>query len=437
MSSNETAITVDNISKCFRIGLKNEIRDSFASTIFDFLKSPLKNYRKYRSLYKFDDLEIQHRDSLNQPLDLIWALKEVSFEVKKGEVLGVIGRNGAGKSTLLKILCKITTPTFGSAEIRGRVSSLLEVGTGFHHELTGRENIYLNGAVLGMTKKEVDHKFDEIVEFSEVEKFIDTPVKRYSTGMRVRLAFSVAAHLEPEILLIDEVLAVGDDRFQKKCLGKMDQVSMEGRTVLFVSHNMAAVARLCDRVILLEKGQVELNANPSSVISAYLAYGEAGSSTWSPSPPLPSDLDVRINRARILSHDNDPTSFVNPDKEFKVEIAYEVKKSVTDLTILCRLTDMQGNILWTSWDNDSPELRGYVREPGRYLSICKIPGNWLKPGRYFVSISAFIVHARLFSNHENVLAFDVSDVGYSLNMNRIGIITPILEWEVKRLNGSF
>ena len=242
MSNKNIAIKVENMSKCYRIGLKEKMHDSVGSAIFNIIKSPLKNYHKYRSLYKFDNIEPpKDYDQNNNTSDIIWALRDVSFEVKQGEVIGIIGRNGAGKSTLLKILTKVTDPTSGRAEIRGRVSSLLEVGTGFHQELTGKENIYLNGTILGMRKKEMDSKFDQIVEFSGIEKFINTPVKRYSSGMRVRLAFSVAAHLEPEVLLIDEVLAVGDADFQKKCLNKMEEVGKEGRTVFFVSHNMPAV----------------------------------------------------------------------------------------------------------------------------------------------------------------------------------------------------
>ena len=248
MTSKDIAIKVENISKLYRIGMKDEMNDSFGGAIFSFFKSPVKNYLKYRSLYRFDDIKSSDNSNQdNHPSDIIWALRDISFEVKKGEVVGIIGRNGAGKSTLLKVLTKITAPTSGRAEIHGRVSSLLEVGTGFHQELTGRENVFLNGTILGMKKKEVDEKFDEIVAFSDVEKFIDTPVKRYSSGMKVRLAFSVAAHLEPEILLVDEVLAVGDMRFQKKCLNKMEDVGKEGRTVLFVSHNMPAVTRLCNK----------------------------------------------------------------------------------------------------------------------------------------------------------------------------------------------
>ncbi|MCA9422956.1 MAG: ABC transporter ATP-binding protein, partial [Nitrospira sp.] len=252
---NDLAIKVENISKCYRIGLKENMHDSLGASILHFLKNPLHNYRKYRSLYQFDDLRPDQGD--NRP-DVIWALRDVSFELKKGEVVGIIGINGAGKSTLLKILSKITVPTSGSVTIRGRISSLLEVGTGFHPELTGRENVYLNGTILGMRKKEIERKFDEIVDFSGVEKFIDTPVKRYSSGMKVRLAFAVAAHLEPEILVIDEVLAVGDARFQKKCLDKMKDVGQQGRTVLFVSHILPAVTRLCRRTILLNGGRVQV-----------------------------------------------------------------------------------------------------------------------------------------------------------------------------------
>jgi lipopolysaccharide transport system ATP-binding protein len=438
MQPDDVAILVHDLKKCYRIGLKDEFHDNFLSAALSFLKSPVRNYRKYRSLYRFEDTSFKGEYSrMIDNEDIIWALNGVSFEVKRGEVLGIIGRNGAGKSTLLKILSKITAPSSGRAEIRGRVSSLLEVGTGFHQELTGRENVYLNGAVLGMTKKEVDRKFDEIIDFSGVERFIDTPVKRYSSGMKVRLAFSVAAHLEPEILLIDEVLAVGDERFQRKCLGKMDQVAKQGRTVLFVSHNMGAVARLCDRVILLKDGQITLNGLPGDVISSYLDTGEAHGSAWTLTPTLNSDMDVQVTSARVLSWDNNPSSFINYDKQFKVEISYEVKKAVTDLIILCRLTDMQGNILWTSWDTDSTEWKGRVRQAGKYVSVCKFPGCWLRPSRYLLSFGAFVRAVQEFCHHENALALNITDVGFNLNIRRNGVMTPILDWEVKQIDGSF
>jgi lipopolysaccharide transport system ATP-binding protein len=249
----DIAIRVEKLSKQFRIGMAKYSYYTLRDQLVDSMKSILRRGRKPHSRN-----------------DMIWALKDVSFEVKRGEVVGIIGRNGAGKSTLLKILSRITEPTKGQAEIQGRVGSLLEVGTGFHPELTGRDNIYLNGAILGMKKAEIDRKFDEIVAFSEIEKFIDTPVKRYSSGMYVRLAFAVAAHLEPEILIVDEVLAVGDASFQKKCLGKMGTVAKEGRTILFVSHNMAAILNICRRVMLLESGLIVCQGEPIQIIDRYL-----------------------------------------------------------------------------------------------------------------------------------------------------------------------
>ncbi|MEW6455189.1 MAG: polysaccharide ABC transporter ATP-binding protein [Acidobacteriota bacterium] len=256
-----SVIRVENLGKIYRIGERERYK-ALRDSITNFIYSP---FRRLQPMVKSSNVQTSKRSKNN----FIWALKDVSFEVKQGEVIGIIGRNGAGKTTLLKILSRITEPTEGYAEVRGRVGSLLEVGTGFHPELTGRENIYLNGAILGMRKTEIDKKFDEIVDFAEVEKFIDTPVKYYSSGMYVRLAFAVAAHLEPEILLVDEVLAVGDAAFQKKCLGKMGDVAKEGRTVLFVSHNMAAIQGLCSKAIWLEEGSVKLIDLTHSVLEAY------------------------------------------------------------------------------------------------------------------------------------------------------------------------
>jgi lipopolysaccharide transport system ATP-binding protein len=236
MSSNGLAIRVDDVSKCYRIGVKEQAHDSIGAALLDLVKSPLNNYRKYRSLYTFKDAGSNGDGEENGSSDTIWALKNVSVEVEKGQVLAIIGRNGAGKSTLLKILSRITEPTSGRVEMYGRISSILEVGTGFHPELTGKENVYLNGAVLGMKKKEIAARYDEIVDFSGVERFIHTPIKRYSSGMKVRLAFAVAAHLQPEILVIDEVLAVGDAEFQQKCIGKMSNITKEGRTVRKPQH---------------------------------------------------------------------------------------------------------------------------------------------------------------------------------------------------------
>jgi lipopolysaccharide transport system ATP-binding protein len=260
------AIQVENLSKAYQIGLKEEIPDTLAGMAKSWLKSPAANWKRLRRLNTF-----QENGATDESEDTLWALKDVSFDVQEGEVVGIIGRNGAGKSTLLKILSRITEPTAGRAIIRGRVSSLLEVGTGFHPELTGRENVYMNGTILGMRKKEIDRKFDEIVEFSGVEKFLDTPTKRYSSGMKVRLAFAVAAHLEPEILVIDEVLAVGDQDFQTKCLGKMSSIANHGRTVLFVSHNLPAIGGLCERSIWINEGIKEDDGDSDPVIRSYLS----------------------------------------------------------------------------------------------------------------------------------------------------------------------
>ena len=259
---NEIAIKVENLSKRYRIGLKEKTEDTFVGAVGSILKSPLQNFKRLQRLTNLND-------SQENSEDIIWALRDISFEVKKGEVIGIMGANGAGKSTLLKIIAQITHPTNGSVELNGRVASLLEVGTGFHPELTGRENIYLNGTILGMTKKEIDHKLEQIVDFSGVEKFLDTPIKKYSSGMHVRLAFSVAAHLDPEILLIDEVLAVGDAEFQSKCLEKMKMISRSGKTILFVSHNIHNIQSICKNGVLLTNGAASSVMGINKTISLY------------------------------------------------------------------------------------------------------------------------------------------------------------------------
>lgn len=283
-----TVISVEKLSKTYRLGQIG------TGTFTNDLKVWWAKLRKKPNPL----LRIGEADHRNRDGETIWALKDVSFTVEQGEVLGIIGRNGAGKSTLLKLLSRVTAPTSGKIKLKGRVASLLEVGTGFHPELTGRENIYLNGAILGMNRKEIDRKFDEIVDFAEIEKFIDTPVKRYSSGMYVRLAFAVAAHLEPEILVVDEVLAVGDAEFQKKCLGKMGDVAKEGRTVIFVSHNMAAIDALCERAVLVKSGQVQMDGAASDVVSSYLAEFNVGDYTSLLS--LPSDAREGSGKVRFV-----------------------------------------------------------------------------------------------------------------------------------------
>ncbi|MDR4495762.1 MAG: ABC transporter ATP-binding protein [Nitrospirales bacterium] len=436
MKSNNVAIRVENVSKCYRIGLKEEIHDSLGKSFISFLKSPLRNYKKYRSLYRFDDA-VSSTDSnkdFENPSDVFWALKNLAFELKQGEVLGIIGKNGAGKSTILKILSKITRPTFGQVEIHGRNSSLLEVGTGFHPELTGRENVYLNGTVLGMKKKEIERKFDAIVDFSGVEKFLDTPVKRYSSGMTVRLAFAVAAHLEPEILIIDEVLAVGDAEFQAKCLGKMSSVAKEGRTVLFVSHNMGAIAELCSRVIWLEGGRLKQDGFPSDVVMQYLSSSEEKVGCWSMKPDkvLPNHL-AWLRKARILSsHGNTETTVFRFNERPKVEIEYEVKDKVRELGVYFWIRDSFGNVILISNDNDgSPHSEG-LRGPGIYHSVCELPANTLKPGRYFVGVGITgRPQGDVQDEHRDVMNFSISDVGYPFK-RRAGVISPYLDWKVTR-----
>lgn len=369
MIENDIAIEVENIGKRYRIGLKEQMQDSFLKSVIEVLKSPITNYRKYRSLYRFDDEKANSRDdSAPNSIDIIWALKNISFRVSKGEVIGIIGTNGAGKSTLLKILSRITDPTTGYAEIRGKVSSLLEVGTGFHPELTGRENVYLNGTILGMTKKEVDSKFDDIIEFSGVEKFIDTPVKRYSSGMLVRLAFSVAAHLEPEILIIDEVLAVGDAAFQQKCLGKMENVAKEGRTVLFVSHNMAAVEHLCSRAIWIDGGQVVEIGETKKIIETYLQKSmQHARIPLADREDRRGEGDIMLNRLDIESEDGQAINHASTGKNLILRLHYitNANKSIPNCRFSITITRKERVYCMLSTELTSKEVlniekKGYV-----------------------------------------------------------------------------
>jgi lipopolysaccharide transport system ATP-binding protein len=357
----------------------------------------------------------------------IWALRDVSFEVQRGEIVGVVGRNGAGKSTLLKILARITEPTGGVAEIHGRVASLLEVGTGFHPELTGRENIYLNGAILGMKKAEIDRQRDAIIAFSGVEPFIDTPVKRYSSGMHTRLAFAVAAHLRPEILLVDEVLAVGDADFQRKCLGKMGDVAREGRTVLFVSHNLGAVTQLCPRALWIDEGGLRLDGASADVVEAYLQSSVRGSSTWE-NPDRAVATRFRFKSVRVLSVDRQPAAVVAFNSQFTIEIGYEVGAPLRDLSVICRVNDVAGNTIWTSWDTDVKGRRLDATLAGRYRSVCTVPPHLLRPGTYFVFVAACAGREWFFED-EKTVTFEVSEIGYNLNSGRRGVITPLLTWD--------
>ncbi|MBT8352497.1 MAG: ABC transporter ATP-binding protein [Deltaproteobacteria bacterium] len=438
MNTNDIAINAEGLSKCYRIGLKEQRSDSISGSIIDFIKSPMKNYLKYRSLYKFDDMRPDNGDNSKNP-DIIWALKNISFKVKKGEVVGIIGRNGAGKSTLLKVLCKITDPTHGYATIHGRVSSLLEVGTGFHPELTGRENVYLNGTILGMTKKEIEQKFDDIVDFAGVHKFLETPVKRYSSGMRVRLGFAVAAFLEPEILIIDEVLAVGDAAFQKKCLDKMQDIGEHGRTVLFVSHNISAVTRLCTRTVYLEGGNVVDDGPSAKVARNYLTsgLGTMACREWKDPMRAPQGDVARLYSLKICDKNREISESIDISQPVALEMKYHVLKSGSRLMPFYHVYNEEGVEVFGIHDID-PKWMNEKRPSGYYTSTAWIPGNFLSEGTYFISAGLTTLNPKYRQFYER------SAVGFQVTESRegglsrgnwagpmSGIIRPSLEWQTK------
>jgi len=382
----EIAIEVKGITKKYRIGLQESMHSSLAEKFTALLKYPVRMYSKLKSLSQIK----------GDGEDIIYALNNISFDVYRGEVLGIVGKNGAGKSTLLKILSKVTFPNAGYFNINGRVASLLEVGTGFHPELTGRENVYLNGTILGMKKNEINKKFNEIVSFSGVSKYIDTPVKRYSSGMRVRLAFAVAAHLEPEVLIIDEVLAVGDMEFQKKCLGKMNDIASQGRTVLFVSHNMGSVIELCNRAILIENGEILEEGTPARIVSKYLQKEEAKNN-----PVLREEESESIFFISSLCIKNSKGQFSN-SFDLKDEIDIEIKLKGPELLFHSRASDDGCQI---SFERNS------------YTFNLRIPALSLKADKYYVTVvgaymgggSGPLTRDIL----ENVLSFDVEEKSFS------------------------
>jgi len=420
-------IQVNNISKQYHIGSKERINRTFREAVVDTLTAPVRNFRDLKRLTKVE---------YDRP-DTIWAIRDVSFNVHPGEVVGIIGRNGAGKSTILKILSRITGPTTGEAKLLGRVSSLLEVGTGFHSELTGRENIYLNGAILGMRKAEITAKFDEIVDFAGIDKFLDTPVKRYSSGMYVRLAFAVAAHLESEILLVDEVLAVGDAAFQRKCLGKMQDISSrEGRTILFVSHNMPSVRKFCHRGILFENGRIHLDDEVNKVVDHYLDSGSAtfSSRTWSPDE-RPGNAFFRINSIILKNKHGMETSAITISDELLVDINFEVLQDEAKPQYSLILSDADGNCIFGSLNNYEHEHYGKPLRPGIYTSTCRIYGSLLNAGRFFVTLIGFNNNWHDEFKIENAISFHAHDDGVikgDYPGSYGGPIRPLLKWQTKR-----
>ena len=418
----DTSIVVQGIGKRYNIGAFQERQDTLRDLIVNQVQNLGGLFRKGKGGSK---------------KDYIWALRDVSFEVKQGQALGIIGRNGAGKSTLLKVLSRVTNPTEGYGELRGRVGSLLEVGTGFHPELTGRENIFLNGAILGMHKKEIEARFDEIVAFSEVEKFIDTPVKRYSSGMYLRLAFAVAAHLEPEILVVDEVLAVGDADFQRKSLGKMGDVASSGRTVLFVSHNMSAILRLTQESIVLDKGRVLMRAPSAEAVDFYLYRGlsKLGERYWEEDEIPASSSPFKPLAIRIVDKDGNVSDSVRSVDPITIEIDYELSDDITGLRVGYYLLTPRGEPVFTSFDTDSEELfREYAgRAKGVYASRCVIPANTLNEGRFVLGMNASSYRIKRYFQDDQALSFTVDASGAPGTQwpePRPGAVRPALDWTI-------
>ena len=424
----DVAIKVQNISKRYRIGSIEQKHDTLVGKTISLLKSPFKNYLNIRKLTAFKN---------NLDSDILWALKDINFEIKRGEILGLIGGNGAGKSTLLKILSKIVYPTSGNISTSGKIGSLLEVGTGFHPDLTGRENVYLNGTLLGMSKKDVDYKFESIVDFSGIEKHIDTPVKRYSSGMKVRLAFAVAAHLEPEILLIDEVLAVGDADFQKKCLGKMDEISKQGRTIIFVSHSMPAILRLCTRVILLEKGKLISDGKPNDIVLRYLNKDNKVSfkKFWNNSKFQPGNEFVKLCSVEAITLGNeDTTGGFDITKKIGIQITYKIISEKYVITPNISVFNDRYDLIFNAIDT---QKRDRVKV-GNYKSIAWIPGNFLSEGKIYIDVLLISMSHKISIRHiqeEKIISIDVVDYGNSGSAKGDftgewgGFVRPLLNWD--------
>jgi len=420
----DIAIRIVGLGKQFRIGKQERYR-AFRDTLTDAFTAPFK--RAYGLLRG----NAAAASNLNET---IWALKEVSFEVKKGEVIGIIGRNGAGKSTLLKILSRITEPTEGRAEIYGRVGALLEVGTGFHPELTGRENIYLNGAILGMSRAEINRKFDEIVTFAEVEKFIDTPVKHYSSGMGLRLGFSVAAHLEPEILIVDEVLAVGDAQFQKKCLGKMSEVAGQGRTVLFVSHNMTAVQGLCTKAIWLDVGTVRQIGNVNTLVSQYIRAGAQAvtSRMWDVFETAPGSATCRVHQIQVFKDLENITSTIRVNDPCTIAIDFWNQSENAYLHLTLHVMTEDGAMAFETGSYESGWHRRPIG-PGLYRTVCHIPANLLNDGVYSLDLMFIRNETEVIAYCRSIFQFEIQDDLETRNIayhgKWQGAVRPRFEWE--------
>ena len=418
----DTAIRVNQLWKGYDIDVSEKRSDTLGQSVAHFSSAFVRLFKR------------------RSETERIWALRDVTFSVDQGETIGIIGNNGAGKSTLLKILSKITEPTSGEAVLRGRVSSLLEVGTGFHSQLTGRENIYLNGAILGMPKRYIDRKFDEIVAFAELDKFIDTPVKHYSSGMWSRLGFAVAAHLDSEILLVDEALAVGDALFQKRCLGKMGEVAQEGRTILFVSHNMQAIQSLCQRAMLLDEGRLITMGEPREVTARYLNSDDALilKRRWDQFDTAPGNEEVRLQRAQIVIEDQDTKSGeLTIHSPFKIEFQYWNLKPDSILSLTVLIYHQDGNLAFATMSLTDPKWSRRPLPQGLFQSVCYVPGDLLNDGTYLVEVK-FVKNASvLVYRVPSVLIFKVEDEirGEGEWFGKFsGAVRPRLRWETEHLS---
>jgi len=435
-----TVISVEGLGKKYRLGAASQPYRTMREAITDIARFPLTTASRLRRRGS----PVGGSGGGGKRPEF-WALRDVGFEVARGEVLGIIGRNGAGKSTLLKLLSHITEPTEGRIRIKGQVSSLLEVGTGFHPELTGRENVMLNGAILGMSRADIMHKFDEIVAFAEVERFIDTQVKHYSSGMYLRLAFAVAAHLEPEILIVDEVLAVGDASFQKKCIGKMGDVAGEGRTVLFVSHSMAAVTSLCNRAMFLANGRIVDNGPTEKIVSTYIRLGQdtASEIVWPDPISAPGNEVIRLHAVRILA-EGEVTSDVDIQKDVEVQIEFWNLKPGADVSSSIHLLDQMGvgvlaSVNWSSASLCDDGWYGRPHPIGLYRTSCILPGNFLNEGLY--KISAFVLTnvTQVEARADEAVSFTVHETGgmrKEFTGDWFGVIRPRLAWQTKLVHAS-
>lgn len=429
--SNRTVIKIEGLSKQYRLG---EVGTGTLSHDLNRLWCKIRGKEDpYATVGEVNDRTVKGES------DYVQVLSNIDLDVEQGEILGIIGKNGAGKSTLLKILSKVTGPTEGIIKTKGRIASLLEVGTGFHPELTGRDNIYMNGTLMGMTRKEIASKLDEIVTFAGIERYVDTPVKRYSSGMTVRLGFAIAAHLEPEILVVDEVLAVGDADFQKKALGKMKDVSSEeGRTILFVSHNMAAVSSLCTRTIYLENGQVKFDGDTSEAIHMYYGNSSLGKGIYVPDS-IPKNYLATVTRASVVSN-GEAVDDVAIDQCVEINIEYDVRQSGLKVYPNIHIKDEMGNYVFVTSDAELDPGSVLKAEPGKYVSTCRIPANLLNSRTYYIGVALTQVSPlKVFFFEENALFLHVSDSMASIPTRPEGyvgaipgIMRPLLQWQLKK-----